>query len=87
MDEAYALLSFDKQSELGDQRFRELIGAFLKDNKETLTRVEVDSMKSEGSTAVLSIKTQDSENLWSVDLVKQEDFWFVSALRGGNLEI
>ena len=87
LDEAYALLSSDKQSELGDQKFRELVGAFLKTNKETLTRVEVDSMKSEGSTAVLSIKTQDSENLWSVDLVKQEDFWFVAALRGGALEI
>ena len=87
LDEAYALLSSEKQSELDDQRFREVVGAFLRDNKDTLTRVEVDSMKSEGSTAVLSIKTQDQENLWSVDLVKREDFWFVAALRGGNLEI
>jgi hypothetical protein len=87
LDEAYGLLSPETQGRLGDQGFRELVGAFLRDNKEILTRVEVDSMKSEGSTAVLSIKTQDTENLWSVELVKQEDFWFVAALRGGSLEI
>lgn len=87
LDEAYALLSSEKQSELGDQRFRELVGAFLLDNKETLTRVEVDSIESDSSNAVLSIRTQDSETLWSVGLVKQEDFWFVSAVRGGTLEI
>ena len=85
-DEAYLYLATEKRAELTSEGFTELVGTYVGENRESLTRVEVDSMENSGSSAQLAIRTQ-SENLWLLELVRQGDSWYISSLRSDSLNI
>ncbi|MCA9780757.1 MAG: hypothetical protein KC800_28750 [Candidatus Eremiobacteraeota bacterium] len=85
-DEAYLFLATEKKAKLTSEGFNQLVGSYLEENRESLTRVEVDSMENDGSSAQLAIKTQ-TENLWMLELIRQEDSWYISSLRSDSLNL